>query len=57
MPLAADVDLKAIAAESEGLSGADLEAICREAAYGAIREAVAAEGKAKGKARGGAASA
>ncbi len=57
MPLAADVDLKAIAAEGEGLSGADLEAICREAAYGAIREAVAAEGKAKGKARGGAASA
>ncbi len=57
MPLGPDVDLKAIAAEGEGLSGADLEAVCREAAYGAIREAVAAEGKAKGKARAGVASA
>ena len=51
MPLAADVDLKAIAAESDGLSGADIEAVCREAAYGAIREAVAAEGKPKAKSR------
>jgi transitional endoplasmic reticulum ATPase len=49
MPLAADVDLKAIAAEGDGLSGADLEAICREAAYGAIREAVAAGAKSKTK--------
>ncbi len=55
MPLAPDVDLKAIAAESEGLSGADLEAICREAAFGAIREIVAAGGKPKGKERAGAA--
>ncbi len=54
MPLAADVDLKAIAAESEGLSGADLEAICREAAYGAIREVVAGEAKSKAKTRNGA---
>jgi hypothetical protein len=51
MPLAADVDLKAIAAEGEGLTGADLEAICREAAYGAIREAVAGEAKTKAKSR------
>jgi transitional endoplasmic reticulum ATPase len=51
MPLAPDVDLKAIASEGEGLSGADLEAICREAAYGAIREAVAAEGKGKSKSK------
>jgi transitional endoplasmic reticulum ATPase len=49
MPLAASVDLDPIAAASEGLSGAELEAICREAAYGSIREAVAAARKAKGK--------
>jgi transitional endoplasmic reticulum ATPase len=56
MPLAPDVDLKAIASEGEGLSGADLEAICREAAYGAIREVVATEGKAKSKSKASAAS-
>ena len=57
MPLAADVDLKAIAAQGDGLSGADLEAICREAAYGAIREAVAAGVKCKTKGKNDAASA
>ncbi len=42
MPLAASAGLEAIAEASEGLSGADLEAVCREAGFGAIREAVAA---------------
>jgi transitional endoplasmic reticulum ATPase len=37
-PLAGDVDLKRLAASSEGLVGADLEAICRKAAMKAIRE-------------------
>lgn len=52
MPLAADVNLEAIAKASEGLSGADLEAVCREAGFGAIRDAVAASEKVKGKNRG-----
>jgi transitional endoplasmic reticulum ATPase len=43
MPLAADVDLIAIAAPEDGLVGADLEALTREAAFAAIREAVAAK--------------
>jgi transitional endoplasmic reticulum ATPase len=42
-PLAADVDLSAIAAASEGLSGADIEALMRRAALEAIREVVEAE--------------
>ncbi|WP_280536508.1 AAA family ATPase [Halopenitus sp. POP-27] len=37
-PLAADVDLDAIAAETAGLSGAELAAICREAALAAIED-------------------
>ncbi len=42
MPLAAcEETLAAIAEESEGFSGAEMEAICREAAYAAIRRAVA----------------
>jgi transitional endoplasmic reticulum ATPase len=40
-PLAADVDLDAIAARTVGYSGADLAAVCREAATRAVR-AVAA---------------
>lgn len=43
MPLAADVDLAAIAGPEDGLVGAELEALCREAAFAAIREAVAAD--------------
>jgi transitional endoplasmic reticulum ATPase len=36
-PLAADVDLDALAAGTEGLVGADLAGLCREAAMAAIR--------------------
>ena len=32
MPLAADVDLQALAAQTDGFSGAELAALCREAA-------------------------
>ena len=38
MPLADDVDLKKIAELTEGYTGADLEAVCREAALAAARE-------------------
>ncbi len=38
MPLAEDVNLEAVAERTEGFSGADLEALCREAALSAIRE-------------------
>lgn len=37
MPLAADVDLEKIAVAAEGYSGADLEAMCREAGMNAMR--------------------
>ena len=37
-PLAEDVDLDAFAARTEGFSGADLEALCREAAVRAVVE-------------------
>ena len=37
-PLAADVDLKALADSTDGLVGADIEAICRRASMLAIRE-------------------
>lgn len=36
-PLAQDVDLKQLAKETEGLTGSDIEAICREAALAAVR--------------------
>ncbi|MEM0475606.1 MAG: CDC48 family AAA ATPase [Candidatus Norongarragalinales archaeon] len=38
MPLAKDVDLKALAKKTEGYSGADLEGLCREAGLAALRE-------------------
>ncbi|MEK6717519.1 MAG: AAA family ATPase, partial [candidate division NC10 bacterium] len=37
-PFAKDVDLTVLARESQGLAGADIEAICRKAAMLAIRE-------------------
>jgi len=43
-PLAGDVDLSALAAETEGYVGADIEAVCREAAQIAVREFVARGG-------------
>jgi len=43
-PLADDVDLDAVAAELSGYTGADIEAIVREASMRAIREAVDAWG-------------
>jgi SpoVK/Ycf46/Vps4 family AAA+-type ATPase/intein/homing endonuclease len=38
MPLAKDVDLRELAKKTEGYSGADIEAVCREAAMNALRE-------------------
>lgn len=38
MPLAKDVDLKELARETNGYTGADIEAVAREAAYFALRE-------------------
>ena len=38
MPLSASVDLPAVAADCEGWSGAQLGALCREAAMCALRE-------------------
>jgi transitional endoplasmic reticulum ATPase len=46
-PLAKDVDLDAMAAETEGLVGADIEAICRRASMLAIREFLDSQRKAK----------
>jgi len=40
MPLADDVDLEKLAEMTEGYTGADLEALCREAAMIALREAL-----------------
>ncbi|GAB3665131.1 CDC48 family AAA ATPase [Halopiger thermotolerans] len=42
-PLADDVDLDELAAETQGYTGADIEAVCREAATIAVREHVEAE--------------
>jgi transitional endoplasmic reticulum ATPase len=38
MPLSRDVDLEELARKAQGYSGADIEAICREAAIDALRE-------------------
>ncbi len=43
MPLGAKVDLKQLARQTEGFSGADIEGLCREAAMVALRENVAAK--------------
>ena len=43
MPLAKDVDLKELAKETEGYVGADVEAICREAAILALRKDMKAD--------------
>lgn len=40
MPLADDVNLQTYAQLTEGLSGADIESLCREAAMYALRENV-----------------
>jgi transitional endoplasmic reticulum ATPase len=40
MPLAKDVDLKFVAKETGGYTGADLESVVREAAYFALRESI-----------------
>ncbi len=45
MPLADDVDLEKIAEMTEGYTGADLEAVAREAAMIALREAFKKHGK------------
>jgi transitional endoplasmic reticulum ATPase len=39
-PLADDVDLDALAADMDGYAGADIEAVCREAAMNASRELI-----------------
>jgi transitional endoplasmic reticulum ATPase len=44
-PLASDIDLAVLAEETEGLSGAEIEVICREAAMLAIRESIQAGNK------------
>jgi len=43
MPVAKEVDLKEIAKETTGYTGADLEAVVREAAYFALREDMASK--------------
>jgi transitional endoplasmic reticulum ATPase len=43
MPLTKDVDLKEIAKETVGYTGADLESVCREAGYCALRENIEAK--------------
>ena len=44
-PLAADVDLDELATETEGYVGADIEAVCREAATAAVRQYVTEGGE------------
>ncbi|OPY23772.1 MAG: VCP-like ATPase [Methanobacterium sp. PtaU1.Bin242] len=43
MPLAEDVDMERLAKKAEGYSGADIEAVCREAVMLALRENLQAE--------------
>lgn len=43
MPLAKDVDIKELASQTNGYSGADIEALCREAAMLAIRDDIKAK--------------
>lgn len=43
MPLAKDVTIDKLAKETEGYSGADIEALCREAAIAALREDIKAK--------------
>ncbi len=43
MPLAKDVSLEELAKQTEGYSGADIEAVCREAALNALREDIKAK--------------
>ncbi len=43
MPLAKDVDLKELARRTEGYTGADIEAVCKEAALNALREDINAK--------------
>ena len=43
MPLAEDVDLEQLAKMTQGYSGADIEAVCREAAMNALRRDIKAE--------------
>ncbi|MBI2085379.1 MAG: AAA family ATPase [Candidatus Aenigmarchaeota archaeon] len=43
MPLNKDVSIEKIAKETEGYSGADIEALCREAAISALREDIKAK--------------
>ncbi len=39
-PLARDVDFQKLAKETEGFTGAEIEAVCQEAAMRAIRKAI-----------------
>jgi transitional endoplasmic reticulum ATPase len=43
MPLAKDINLKEWAKKTEGFSGAEIEALCREAAMNAMREKIEAK--------------
>jgi len=43
MPLSKDVDLQEIAEKARGYSGADVEALCREAAMNALRDSIDAK--------------
>ncbi len=45
MPLADDVSIDELAEKTEGYSGADIEAVCREAGMQAIREFIGSNGR------------
>ena len=47
-PLAADIDLDALAAQTEGFVGADLAGLCREATMAAARRFIAQDAEATG---------